>query len=125
VDEYEESPAEIQQKIPQQIEFFNLDKTKSIILEEVLQTSTKYSKGDIKNYPFHIRILLDNLTQAFLKHHKNLHDKSMKATEYHLTCNKICHNLLLPLTISQRQRLLVGPNLPLRSTKSKGPALRK
>jgi hypothetical protein len=89
VNEYEESPAEIQQKVPQQIEFFNLDKTNSIILEEVLQTSTKYSKGDLNHYPLHIQILLDNLTQAFLKSHKNLHDRSMKATEYHLSFNKI------------------------------------
>jgi hypothetical protein len=62
VNKYEESPAEIQQKVPQQIEFFYLDKTNSIILEEVLQTSTKYSKGDLINYPPHIQILLDNLT---------------------------------------------------------------
>jgi len=74
VNEYEESPVEIQQKVPQQIEFFNLDKTNSIILEEVLQTSNKYSKGDLNNYPLHIQILLDNLTQAFLKSHKSPHD---------------------------------------------------
>jgi len=79
----------IQQKIPQQIEFFNLDKTNSIILEEVLQTSTKYARGGHIDFPPHIRILLDNLTQAFLKSHKNLHDKSMKATEYLLTFNEI------------------------------------
>jgi len=89
VNEYDEPLAEIQQKVPQQIEFFNLEKTNSIILEKVLQTSTKYSKGDLNNYPIHIQILLDNLTQAFLKNHKNLHDKSMKAIKYHLSCNKI------------------------------------
>jgi len=83
VNKYDEPPAENQQKFPQQIEFFNLETTKSIVLEEVLQTSTKYSRGDLTNYPFHIQILLDNLTQAFLKHHKNLHDK------YHLSYNKI------------------------------------
>jgi hypothetical protein len=83
------TPAEIQQKIPKQVEFFNLEKSNSIRLEEVFQTSTKYSKGDLKNYPLHIQILLDNLTQAFLKSHKNFHDKSMKAIEYHLNSNKI------------------------------------
>jgi len=56
---------------------------------EVLQTSTKYLNGNLKNYLLHIQILLDNLTQAFLKNHKNLHDKFMKAIEYHLSCNKI------------------------------------
>jgi hypothetical protein len=54
VNEYGESPAEIYQKVPQQIEFLNPEKTNSIILEEVLQTSTKYSKGDPNSYPLHI-----------------------------------------------------------------------
>jgi flagellar motor switch protein FliG len=89
VNEYEEFPAEIQQKIPQRIEFLNPEHTNSIILEEVLQTSAKFLGDNSTNYPIHIQILLDNLTRAFIKKHKNLHEKSIKALEYHLVCNEI------------------------------------
>jgi hypothetical protein len=89
VNEYEEFSAEIQQKIPQRIEFLNPEHTNSIILEEVLQTSAKFLGDNSTNYPIHIQILLDNLTRAFIKKHKNLHEKSIKALEYHLVCNEI------------------------------------
>jgi hypothetical protein len=89
VNEYEEFPAEILQKIPQRIEFLNSDYTNSIIMEEVLQTSTKFLRDNTTNYHIHIQILLDNLTRAFIKKHRNLHEKSMKALEYHLNCNEI------------------------------------
>jgi hypothetical protein len=88
VNEYEEFPAEIQQKIPQRIEFLNPDNSNSIILEEVLQTSAKFL-GNNSNYPFHTQILLDNLTRDFIKKYKDFHIKSMKALEYHLICNEI------------------------------------
>jgi predicted transcriptional regulator len=67
VNEYEEFSAEIQQKIPQRIEFLNSDHTNSIILEEVLQTSAKFLGDNSTNYPIHIQILLDNLTRAFIE----------------------------------------------------------
>jgi hypothetical protein len=89
VNEYEEFPAEIQQKIPQRIEFLNPNHTNSIIMEEVLQTSAKFLGDNPTNYPIHIQILLDNLTRAFIKRHINLHEKSMKVLEYHLICNEI------------------------------------
>jgi hypothetical protein len=89
VNEYEEFPAEILQKTPQRIEFLNPDHTNSIILEEVLQTSAKFLRDNTTNYPIHIQILLNNLTRAFIKKHRILHEKSMKALEYHLICNEI------------------------------------
>jgi hypothetical protein len=89
VNEYEEFPAEIQQKIPQRIEFLNPEHTNSIILEEVLQTSAKFLGNNSTNYPIHIQILLDNLIRAFIKKYKNLYEKSIKALEYHLVCNEI------------------------------------
>jgi hypothetical protein len=58
---------EIQQKIPQWIEFLNTDHTNSIILEEVLQTSAKFLVDNFTNYPIHIQILLDNLSRTFIK----------------------------------------------------------
>lgn len=53
VNEYEEFPAKIQQKIPQQIEFLNPDNPNSIILEEV-RTSSKFLGDNSNYYPFHI-----------------------------------------------------------------------
>jgi len=96
VNEYEEFPAEILQKIPQRIEFLNPDHTNSIILEEVLQTSAKFLRDNTTNYPIHIQILLDNLTRAFIKKHRNLYEKSMKALEYHLICNEILLQSIAP-----------------------------
>jgi hypothetical protein len=54
VNEYEEFLAEVQQKIPQWIDFLNPNHTNSIILEEVLQTSAKFLGGNPTSYPIHI-----------------------------------------------------------------------
>ena len=57
---------------------------KSEILQEVLHIDLIFQSGEFTNFPFHIKLLLDNLQAAFILRHKPLFQKTLKALELHL-----------------------------------------
>ena len=57
---------------------------KSEILQEVLRTDLTFQDGEFTNFPFHIKLLLDNFQAAFTLRQKPLFQKTLKALELHL-----------------------------------------
>ena len=57
---------------------------KSEILQEVLHTDLIFQDGEFIDLPFHIKLLLDNLQEAFTLRQAPLSQKTLKALELHL-----------------------------------------